>query len=111
LRPAVRAEASNRSFRPIRSSLNTRLRSSSLQRKAQRALRQARRDPHRAQLHDTGPEEPEHDNDDETTVVINSLAFAGIGWHTTADALLANTAAAKTRAQRLTAREELSITS
>jgi hypothetical protein len=76
------------------------------------ALRQARRDWRRAQLRDTGPEDEHQDlDDDETTVVINSLAFAGIGWHTTADALLANTAAANARAQRLTAREELSITS
>jgi hypothetical protein len=45
-----------------------------------------------------------------TTVVINSLAFAGIGWHTTADALLANTAAANAREQRLAAREELVTT-
>lgn len=47
---------------------------------------------------------------DETTVVIASLAFAGIGWHTTVDALLANTAAANAREQRLTAREELATT-
>ena len=76
------------------------------------ALRQGRRDWRRAQLRDTGPEDERQDpDDDETTVVINSLAFAGIGWHTTADALLANTAAANARAQRLTAREELSTTS
>jgi hypothetical protein len=52
----------------------------------------------------------DQDLDDETTVVINSLAFAGIGWHTTADALLANTAAANAREQRLPAREELATT-
>ncbi len=57
------------------------------------ALRQARRDWRREHLHDTGPDRDEHDqaldDDAETTVVIASLAFAGIGWHTTADALLA----------------------
>jgi hypothetical protein len=35
--------------------------------------------------------------DAETTVVVNRLDFAGVGWHTTADALLANTAAAMAR--------------
>ncbi len=75
------------------------------------ALRQARRDWRRARLHDAGPtdEHPEAD-EDETTLVIGTLAFAGIGWHTTADALLANTAAANAREQRLTAREELTTT-
>jgi hypothetical protein len=34
-------------------------------------------------------------------------ALAGIGWHTTADAMLANTAAAKARERRRIAREEL----
>jgi hypothetical protein len=72
------------------------------------ALRQARRDWRRAQLRGTGPERDTDDQaDEEPTVVIGSLAFAGIGWHTTADALLANTAAAKAREHRLTAREEL----
>ena len=73
------------------------------------ALRQARRDWRRAHIHDTGPDLDERqalDDDTETTVVIASLAFAGIGWHTTADALLANTAAANAREQRLIAREE-----
>jgi hypothetical protein len=75
------------------------------------ALRQARRDWRHTHLHDTGPD-IDHDQafDDETTVVIASLAFAGIGWHTTVDALLANTAAANAREQRLTAREELATT-
>ena len=74
------------------------------------ALRQARHD---WQLHHatTGPE-PEHaerldDGEDTTEVVISSLHYAGIGWHTTADALLANTSAAQARARRRTAREEL----
>jgi hypothetical protein len=37
----------------------------------------------------------EHDED--TTVVINTFAYAGIGWHSTGDALLANTSAALAR--------------
>jgi hypothetical protein len=75
------------------------------------ALRQARRDWRRAHQQHTGPDHGEHDqaehDDTETIVVIGALAFAGIGWHTTADALLANTAAANAREQRLIAREEL----
>jgi hypothetical protein len=75
------------------------------------ALRQARCDWRRAHLQNAGPEQAVRDqaaeHDAETTVVINCLAFAGIGWHTTADALLANTAAANARAQRRIAREEL----
>jgi len=73
------------------------------------ALRNARRAWRREHLHDAGPDHVEHGQalDDEPTVVIASLAFAGIGWHTTADALLANTAAANAREHRLAAREEL----
>jgi hypothetical protein len=44
---------------------------------------------------------------DETTLLIGSLTFAGIGWHTTGDALLAATAAAKAREQRRVARDEI----
>ena len=33
-------------------------------------------------------------------VLVSSLTYAGIGWHTTADALLANTAAANAREPR-----------
>ena len=40
-------------------------------------------------------------------LVVNFLDFVGAGWHTTGDALLANTAAAKAREQRRVAREEL----
>ena len=74
------------------------------------ALREARRAWRRAHLDEHRPAD-EHTDDDpaseETTVVIGALAFAGIGWHTTADALLANTAAANAREHRLVAREEL----
>ncbi|WP_246633494.1 replication initiator [Pseudonocardia nigra] len=74
------------------------------------ALREARRAWRRAQLDEHRPADERADDDsagEETTVVIGALAFAGIGWHTTADALLANTAAANAREHRLTAREEL----
>lgn len=47
------------------------------------------------------------DDDDETTLVISTLTFAGIGWHTSADAMLANTAAAMARERRQAAREEV----
>ena len=72
------------------------------------ALREARRDWQRDHA-TSGPEQ--HDQADEhgedtTEVVVTSLAYAGIGWHDTADALLANTAAAQAREQRRVAREE-----
>jgi hypothetical protein len=41
----------------------------------------------------------------ETTDVLAELTFVGIGWHTTADAVLANTAAAMAREKRQTARD------
>ncbi|MFC5139778.1 replication initiator [Actinomycetospora rhizophila] len=70
------------------------------------ALRQARRDWRRA--HAPHPDEDDELADEDTTeVVLNSLAFAGIGWHTSADALLANTSAAHARARRRAARDEL----
>ena len=74
------------------------------------ALRQARRDWARAHAHTTGPEHdtPDGHADEETTeIVVASLAFAGIGWHASADALLANTSAAHARARRRVARDEL----
>lgn len=43
----------------------------------------------------------------DTTVVINSLTYAGIGWHTTGDALLATTAAALAKERRRAAKEAL----
>jgi hypothetical protein len=73
------------------------------------ALRHARITYRRTQ--DPGPEHgPIHDQDpvdDETTIVLTSLTYAGIGWHTTGDALLANTAADQARKRRETGREEL----
>ncbi|MFL6113992.1 MAG: plasmid replication initiator protein, partial [Catenulispora sp.] len=48
----------------------------------------------------------EHTNE-ETTLTVGTLTFAGVGWHTTGDALLANTAAAMARARHEAGREEL----
>jgi hypothetical protein len=74
------------------------------------ALRQARVTYRRTQ--DTGPEygpvQRQDELDTETTLVITRLSYAGIGWHTLGDALLANTAADQARKRRETAREELS---
>jgi hypothetical protein len=42
-----------------------------------------------------------------TTRVIGMLAFAGIGWHITADALLANTATGQAGEHRQVARAQL----
>ncbi|HEY2948264.1 MAG TPA: hypothetical protein VGJ53_07680 [Micromonosporaceae bacterium] len=42
-----------------------------------------------------------------TRSVPPTLSYAGVGWHTTGDALLANTAAAMARARQQAAREEL----
>ncbi|MFU8873578.1 plasmid replication initiator protein, partial [Micromonospora sp. SL4-19] len=44
---------------------------------------------------------------DDTTLIVGTLTFAGVGWHTTGDALLANTAAAMAKERRTTGREEL----
>lgn len=42
----------------------------------------------------------------DTTVLVNHLVYDGQGWHTEADALLANSAAARSREQRQIASEE-----
>jgi hypothetical protein len=47
----------------------------------------------------------EHDED--TVLVINDLDFDGMGWHSTGDALLANTSAALARERRRAARDAL----
>jgi hypothetical protein len=39
-------------------------------------------------------------HDEQTTIVINNLDYLGMGWHTTGDALLANTSAAMARERR-----------
>jgi hypothetical protein len=73
------------------------------------SLRQARITYRRHQ--ETGPDyaspERQDELDEETTVVLASLSFAGTGWQTFGDALLANTAADLARQRRDTAREEL----
>ena len=43
----------------------------------------------------------------ETTLLVGDLAFAGVGWRTTGDALLATTSAARARVHRRAVREEL----
>ncbi|MFF4876996.1 replication initiator [Micromonospora sp. NPDC000668] len=49
----------------------------------------------------------DHLDEDHTTLIVGTLTFAGVGWHTTGDALLANSAAAMARERRTTGREEL----
>jgi hypothetical protein len=51
-------------------------------------------------------EQRDHE-DEETTLVVGSWTYAGIGWRTTADAVLATTAAALARERRRAAREEI----
>jgi hypothetical protein len=74
------------------------------------ALRQARIDYRRHQ--ETGPEfasfERQEEVDTKTTIVLTSLSYAGNGWRTFGDALLANTAADQARKRRETARDALS---
>jgi hypothetical protein len=73
------------------------------------ALRQARIDYRRH--HDTGPEfasfERQDQVDTESAVVLTSLSYAGNGWRTFGDALLANTAADQARKRREAGRAEL----
>ena len=52
---------------------------------------------------DDGNQPPE----EETTLVVNFLQFVGAGWHTTGDALLANTSAALAREHQSVTPEEL----
>jgi hypothetical protein len=68
--------------------------------KALRAARQAWR--RRREVVET-----RHHADEETTLVVGSWSFAGIGWRSTADALLATTAAALARERRRIGREEV----
>jgi hypothetical protein len=64
---------------------------------------------HEDQVHEhpaaSGP--PVDHHDDDTTLIVGTLTFAGVGWHTTGDALLANSAAAMAGERRTTGREEL----
>jgi hypothetical protein len=72
-------------------------------------LRQARIRYHRSQ--DTGPEHgpirsADH-ADEETVLIIGTFSYAGTGWRTTGDALLANTAADQARKRRQAGYDEL----
>ena len=72
-------------------------------------LRQARITYRRS--HDTGPSNgpiraADH-TEEETTVVLGTFTYAGTGWRTTGDALLANTAADQARKRRQAGHDEL----
>jgi hypothetical protein len=69
------------------------------------ALRAARRDWHRRQH----PQAQCYR--DQTIVTVTDPEWAGRGWRTTGDALLALSATARAREQRRIAREEMSIAS
>ncbi|HWB38124.1 MAG TPA: replication initiator, partial [Rugosimonospora sp.] len=70
-------------------------------------LRAARIDFRRAEDTDPGTVRAADHTDEETTLVIGALTFAGAGWHNTGDAVLANTSAAMARARAQAARDEL----
>ena len=72
------------------------------------ALRDARITYQRAQTTGPGygPVYSQQDLDDETTLILNRLSYAGTGWQTSGDALLANTAADQARRRRQAARDE-----
>jgi hypothetical protein len=46
-------------------------------------------------------------SDEDITLIVGTLRFAGVGWHTSGDALLANSAAALARERDAAGREEL----
>jgi hypothetical protein len=73
-------------------------------------LRQARITYRRGQ--DTGPDHgpirtADHTDDEETVLIVGTFTYAGTGWKTTGDALLANTAADQARKRRQAGRDEL----
>jgi hypothetical protein len=71
-----------------------------------RALRAARTDYRRRAI--TSPAvDLSAEHDDDATIVINNFVYAGIGWHTTGDALLANSSAAMARERRRAAKDAL----
>ncbi|MFG1608358.1 replication initiator [Actinoplanes sp. NPDC049265] len=55
----------------------------------------------------SGPDSPAEAPTEPTTLIVNFLQFVGAGWHTTADALLANTSAAMAREHAEAARQAL----
>ena len=72
----------------------------------------ARRPHHLPAHHDPGPEHKpirtaDHTGDEETTLIVGNLSYAGTGWKTTGDALLASTAADQPRKRHEAGREEL----
>lgn len=69
------------------------------------ALRQARTDYRRRQAAIRARDH--HQPEGETPLVVGALSYAAIGWRTTADALLAQTAAARAREKHHTVHEEL----
>ena len=70
-----------------------------------RALKAARRAWRRRYHRPAGFDTAQH-IDEETTLVVNTLSYAGVGYRTTGDQWLALTAAAKAREQRQIAKEE-----
>jgi hypothetical protein len=74
-----------------------------------RDLRDARISYQRGQ--DPGPEHRPVQNQDrsgsETVLIVGAFAYAGSGWRTTGDALLANTAADQARKRREAGRQQL----
>ncbi|MEU4664801.1 replication initiator [Micromonospora chalcea] len=66
-----------------------------------------RRHEHQDHEHPAASGPPAEQVGEDTTLIVGTLTFAGVGWHTTGDALLANTAAALARERRTTGREEL----
>ncbi|KAB1102663.1 MULTISPECIES: replication initiator [Micromonospora] len=66
-----------------------------------------RRHEHQDHEHPAASGPPVDHVDEDTTLIVGTLTFAGVGWHTSGDALLANTAAAMARERRTTGREEL----
>ncbi len=66
-----------------------------------------RRHEHQDHEHPAASGPPAEQVDQDTTLIVGTLTFAGVGWHTSGDALLANTAAALARERRTTGREEL----
>lgn len=70
------------------------------------ALKHARRTwRRRSNARTAGFDTADH-TDEETTLVVDTLSFAGIGYRTSGDEWLALTAAARAREQRRIAREE-----
>ena len=60
-------------------------------------------------LRETQPAHTADHTDEETTLVVGNLTFAGIGYRSSGDRWLALTAAAQAREQRQIAKEEQNI--